>query len=210
MLNARRVNFLWDRMAVCRGGREGQEGWGWGGGVFVWMVFELNPGFNPTTLLLSGMPTHRLHTDNKSRTCEASCGFESGSIMIPPPPVCRQKSMTLEYTWQTQRDHFRENSCVITQAQCEGFVIWSEELFKFRICSSGFLHFRWNSPLFTIPCLKKTTKNKHLQTVLRSHVCYVIDLIPMIFKDLGKCVFIFSWSGRPAEACVRGGRGVWS
>lgn len=39
------------------------------------MVFELNPGFNPTTLLLSGMQTHRLHTDNKSRTCEASCGF---------------------------------------------------------------------------------------------------------------------------------------
>ena len=55
------------------------------------MVFELNPGFNPTTLLLSGMLTQRLHTDNKSGTCEASCGSESGSIMIFFPPQCADR-----------------------------------------------------------------------------------------------------------------------
>lgn len=43
------------------GGRLVEEGVGGSkGGVFVWMVFEMNPGFNPTTLLLSGMLTHYL------------------------------------------------------------------------------------------------------------------------------------------------------
>lgn len=55
------------------GGREGQEGWGWVAEVFVWMVFELNPGFNPTTLLLAGMLKYLSPCLDKSVTDEVSC-----------------------------------------------------------------------------------------------------------------------------------------
>lgn len=79
--------------------------------------------------------------------------FQSGSIMIFFfPSVCRQKSMTLEYTWQTQRDHFRENSCVITQAQCEVFVIWSEELLNLESAPPAFCIFFEIPTFFTVPC----------------------------------------------------------
>lgn len=59
------------------------------------MVFELNPGFNPTTLLLSGMLTYYLRIENTSRKGNFIC-FEKSLIVFFSQ--MQTENITLEYT----------------------------------------------------------------------------------------------------------------
>lgn len=96
--------------------------------------------------------------------------FQSGSIMIFffSLSVPTEKHDFGVHMANTKGSFQREQLCNYTGA------VWSLcylkwRTFKFRICSSGFLHFLWNPPLFHCSVLEKTLANRPPQPCLLCH-----------------------------------------